>query len=187
MSVAGQTSQQIRKSPSGPLSDIQLPIYGTNAITVQTSPAHALLVGSLGDAAVADGVGEFEIPEPGILRRLVVQNAIKGGTASFNTVYSVYKRVSGGAPVLIATVDANGNPSTAQGTLASQTFEPLVIPINVAVRGPIPAAAAAAAGFPPGVAVAGDLIQVQFTCANLNGGSTPIVRTELLWAPGATF
>lgn len=176
MSVNGTTSQAIRKSPSGPLSDVQLPIYGTNLLT--TASTHALNVGSLGDAAVADGQGEVEIPEAGVLRRLVLQNVIPGGTASFSITANVLKRSGvGGTPVQIPGATA---------TFTNEDTGPVEIDINEPVHGPIAAADAAAAGFTAGIAVPADMIQVQLVVAAFGGGTSPVIRTELLWTPGAT-
>lgn len=163
------TSQAIRKSPSGPLSDVQLPIYGTNLVT--TASTHYLQVGSFGDSAT-ENVGQVAIPEAGVLRKFIAQNVVVGGTASFAITYNIRKNGTLIAGATVATTN--------------EAADPVEIDINEPVHGPISAADAESFGFPAGVAVAADLISVEIVVAAFGGGTSPTIRTELLWTPGAT-
>jgi hypothetical protein len=152
-----KTSQKNRRSPSGPIADAQLPIFGSNLLT--TASTHYLAVGSLGDSAT-ENVGQVGIAEPGKLRRLVVQNVVPGVAPSFAITYNVRKN-----GVLI--------PGATAATTNIAT-DPVEIDINTDVTG-------------PDVGVTQDLISVQVVVAAFGGGTSPVVRAELLWAPGANF
>lgn len=152
-----RTSQKNRRSPSGPIADASLPIYGVNVLT--QSLTRYLLVGTLGVSANLED-GEVGIAEPGKLRRLTVQHVLAGDAPSFDITYGVFKN-----GVLIP---------GATGTRANDSTELLELDVNTDVTG-------------PDVGVVQDLIAVQVITPAFGGGTSPRVRTELLWAPGANF
>jgi hypothetical protein len=146
-----QTTLKNRRSPSGPIADAQLPIYGSNLLT--TASTHYFSVGALGDTAT-EANAQVLIPEAGILRRLIVHPDVVGVAPSFAITYNVRKN---GVLIPLATA-ASTNIATAD----------VEIDINVGVA-------------------ANDLISVEVVVAAFGGGTSPNLRTTLLWAPGANF
>jgi len=150
-------SQKNRRSPSGPVSDIQLPIYGSNLLT--TASTRYLTVAELGDSPT-EVDGQVMISEPGVLRQLTIQNVVPGVAPSFAITYNVRKN-----GVLI--------PGATAAT-TNVAVDAVTIDIEASVDGPEPGAAA-------------DLISVQVVAAAFGGGTSPVVRSNLTWAPGARF
>lgn len=151
-----QRSLASRRSPSGPVASIQLPIFGSNLLT--TASTHYLNVGSLGDSAT-ESAGQAGIPESGVLRSLEIQNVVAGVAPAFNVTYNVRKN---GVLIPDATV-----------TMLNTATDPVTIDIEEPVAG-------------PSTGVTQDLISVEVVVAAFGGGTSPVVRTNLVYAPGAT-
>jgi len=104
-----------RRSPSGPATDIQIPILGAGSITA--SATEYLALGEL--AGVPDETdGQYLIPQAGVLSSLSMKNIV-AGAVSGSVTYNVRKN-----GVLIA---------GATGVLANTSVDPLVIQIGAGV------------------------------------------------------
>jgi hypothetical protein len=158
-----------RRSPSGPSTEVQLPIYGSSALAA--SLTQYLLVGSVGvpSPSPAESPGQFAIPQSGMLTSAEFQNTTVGLAGS--TTYNVRKN-----GVLITT--ESGAPATV--TIDNTSQEPVELPINIPVKGPAPAVVA-----PPTPVTVADLISIQAVTGA--AATQPVVRVTLKYAPGGPF
>jgi len=161
-----------RRSPSGPATEVQLPILGAGAIT--PSATTYLTVGALGTSATQSD-GQTEIPQTGQLGTLTIQNIV-AGTVSGSVTYNVKKN---GVLIVLPTTP----PTNASITVPNTSQEPFVLPLGARVNGPVHSDPAAVPPIPVGV---GDLISVE-AVATAFGGTSPVVRTSLTYAAGGPF
>jgi len=164
-----------RRSPSGPTSEVQLPIYGTNLLTAGMT--EFLGVGELGSSAT-ELDGQAAIPQSGYLTSVTIQNVVPGGAGTVAADKVAYEvRLNG---VLIVPDPINFPLVTASATVPNLSQEPFVIPCNTPVIGPT----ATFAG-PPVVPAKHDLISVKaIPTAGPWVGTSPAVRVVVKYSPG---
>jgi hypothetical protein len=163
-----------RRSPSGPTSEVQLPIYGTNTLT--TAVTEFLTVGEM-SSSVTELDGQAAIPQTGYLTSVTIQNVVPGGVGTLAADKVAYEvRLNG---VLIVPDPVNFPLVTASATVPNLSQEPFVIPCNTPVIGPT----ATVAG-PPIVPAKHDLISVK-AIPTINWlGTSPAVRVVVKYSPG---
>ena len=147
-----------RISPSGPLAEELLgPFPGANLLVTATTAY--LAVGELA-ASTTESDGQAGIPETGRLTKFTSQNVVAGAAPSFAITYNVRKN-----GVLI--------PGKTVATTNVAT-DPVEIDLSdVDVLG-------------PDVGQTQDLISVEVVTAAFGGGTSPVVRSSLLWQPGGS-
>lgn len=166
-----------RRSPSGPPTEMQIPIYGSNALNVGTE---YLTVGEMG-TSITEVDGQFMIPQNGFLTALIVQNVSVAGTVPGETAtYNVRK--NGVLIVRPAVLSPPIPAAPATGILAHTSQEPLEIQIGVGVKGPAPSDSTVTPAIPVTV---GDRISVEVVTAAVT--VSPVVRMTLLYAPGGPY
>jgi hypothetical protein len=130
----GTISLGLRRSPSGPATDVQLPFVGAAGVT--GAPNTTFAVGGLLALPIAlEPVTQFMLPARGVLRELIVRNATPGDDPGADLVYAV--RVEGADVALLAVP----NVSTKIHRVAINMGVPQHALVSVTVKTPM-------AGFP---------------------------------------
>lgn len=161
---------QNRRSPSGALTDKILEQFaGMNAVPNGPGPSiEYVAIGSPGSEAV-ESDAQITVPEQGLLLALAIENfLIPVGVNPADTV--TYRARKNGATI----IRPDGTP--AEATLSNAA--PLaIIQINVDIQG------ALILPGPPLTFQAADLLSIEVEALGF-AGTSPKVRTTLIWTPG---